>query len=166
MHDVLKPVTQQDLEEYAIVSNMAPGRKLKKEDTEIQLTTAYGGTVTIPIIVMEEPVSSIRFNKTMLSLTVGETEVLTAMILPENAPDKSVVWGTSNPQVVTVNNGEITAIGEGTATVTAALAQDNTKKAECRVVVKKKPVNEPQPSNQPSQSASLKAGKHFCKKGI
>lgn len=163
MHDVLKPVTQQDLEEYAIVSNMAPGRKLKKEDTEIQLTTAYGGTVTIPIIVMEEPVSSIRFNKTMLSLTVGETEVLTAMILPENAPDKSVVWGTSNPQVVTVNNGEITAIGEGTATVTAALAQDNTKKAECRVVVKKKPVNEPQPSNQPSQSASLKRGSAFAK---
>jgi hypothetical protein len=49
MHDTLKPVTMEDFEEYSITTSITPGSKLKKSDTEIVLSTKYGGSVIIPI---------------------------------------------------------------------------------------------------------------------
>ena len=63
MHDTLKPVTREDFEEYAISSSIAPGSKLKKGDTDIVLSTAYGGSVTIPITVTDVPEKAINSNK-------------------------------------------------------------------------------------------------------
>lgn len=47
---------------------------------------------------------------------------LTATVSPFNANDTTVTWGTSNANVVTVDNGELTAVGVGTATVFATTA--------------------------------------------
>ena len=137
LHDTLTPVTPEDFEEYSIKSSIAPGSRLKKSDTEIKLSTEYGGTVTIPITVAEVPVKSVSLNKNRLSLAAGTKETLRAIVLPENATYKGVTWSTSNAAVAKVNGGEVTAAAEGTAIITATSVTDSTKKAECTVTVQK-----------------------------
>ena len=57
-------------------------------------------------------------------------------MLPDNAYDKSVVWKSTNPEIAEVDqNGKVTAMGAGTATITATTA-DGGKVAGCEVVVK------------------------------
>ena len=52
--------------------------------------------------------------------TNGKTIQLTANVLPANAGDKTVSWATSNPSFATVSSsGLVTAVGPGTATITA-----------------------------------------------
>ena len=78
---------------------------------------------------------SISLNKSSLTLKAGETATLTATINPSNATDKTVHWKSTNSSIVTVNNGKITAIKEGNATITASTSC-NCKEAICKVTVK------------------------------
>lgn len=79
-----------------------------------------GGTVTPPVT------DSVTLDKTSLTLNVGDTATLVA------TATGTVTWNTSNPYVVTVLNGKLTAVGAGTATVTATCG---TAKATCTVTV-------------------------------
>jgi uncharacterized repeat protein (TIGR02543 family) len=79
-------------------------------------------------------VSSITLNKTTLALTMGNSETLVATVYPDNAENKNVTWATSNKDVATVSNGTVTAIGEGTATITVTTV-DGGKTATCAVMV-------------------------------
>ena len=69
-------------------------------------------------------VSSIELDKTetiYLDSTTNSSHItatVTATVLPENAHNKKITWKTSDEFVVEVNNGVITAVGEGTATIT------------------------------------------------
>lgn len=83
-------------------------------------------------------VTSVTLNKTELTLTIGKIETLTATVKPDDATDKTVTWTTSDASITTVNTrGEVTAIAEGTATVTAKAGD---KTARCVVRVSKRPV--------------------------
>ena len=54
------------------------------------------------------------------TILVGQTSQLIATVTPENTTDKSVNWNSESPSVATVsNNGLVTGIGVGTATITA-----------------------------------------------
>ena len=66
-------------------------------------------------------VTSVSINKTSLNLIVGGIETLRAAIAPNNAANyvASQIWTTSDDSVVTVADGVITAVSEGTATITA-----------------------------------------------
>ena len=80
-------------------------------------------------------VSSVSLDKTSIILAVGDTKTLTATVLPEKATDKSVVWSSSHPNIATVNqNGTITAVGLGNATITVR-TNDGDKTATCEVKV-------------------------------
>ena len=79
-------------------------------------------------------VESVSLNETALSLNTGDTATLTATVLPEGA-NQNVVWSTSNSEVATVENGVVTAVAAGTATIKATSASDETKFAECQVNV-------------------------------
>ena len=68
-----------------------------------------------------------------MTLEIGESETLTATILPNNATDKTVTWTSSDQAVATIANGKITAIGSGNATITATTS--NGKTATCTVTV-------------------------------
>lgn len=79
-------------------------------------------------------VSDITLSQTSISMTVGETNVLTALISPGNAKDKTVTWSSSNPSVATADDGKVTAVAPGSATVTAR-TEDGGKTATCSVTV-------------------------------
>lgn len=79
-------------------------------------------------------VTSVSLDIPSLSLNEGETGILTATVLPDEATDKSVVWSSSDNSVVTVNNGAVTAVAVGNAIITVT-TNDGNKIAECSVVV-------------------------------
>ena len=63
-------------------------------------------------------VRSIDLNKKDITLTVGQTQKLTAKFTPANATNKSVRWSSDNPKVATVDsNGNIKAVSEGETTI-------------------------------------------------
>ena len=84
------------------------------------------------VVTVSVPVSSITLNKTMLSLAVGESTTLTAIVKPDDATDKNVAWASSDESVAKVDNGKVTAVKAGKATVTA---QCGGKTAKCIVTV-------------------------------
>jgi uncharacterized protein YjdB len=79
-------------------------------------------------------VESVTLNKTELALEPGASETLTATVAPDNATEKTVTWSTSNAEVATVEDGKVTAVKEGEATITAKAGE---KEATCKVRVKK-----------------------------
>ncbi|WFR65675.1 S-layer homology domain-containing protein [Paenibacillus amylolyticus] len=65
------------------------------------------------------PVSGISLDKTTLSIVEGQSEQLTAAVLPANATKKAVTWSSSNPAVATVSaTGQVKAVAPGTASIT------------------------------------------------
>ena len=82
------------------------------------------------------PVASVSLNESNLSLYTGKTATLTATVTPENATNKNVTWSTSDASIATVTDGVVTAVGEGTATITVT-TEDGTKTATCAVTVEK-----------------------------
>lgn len=79
-------------------------------------------------------VESVSLNESALSMNTGDTANLTATVTPAEA-NQNVVWSTSNSEVATVENGVVTAVAAGTATIKATSASDETKFAECEVTV-------------------------------
>ncbi|UZW15011.1 Ig-like domain-containing protein [Clostridium pasteurianum] len=103
----------------------------------IKATTVDGSkvatcTVTVnPII----KVTSVALNKSTSTLSVGRTDYLYATVAPSDAADQSVIWTTSDSSVATVNYyGNVTAVGVGTATITAT-TEDGNKTATCVITV-------------------------------
>lgn len=116
--------------------------------TDGGLTAACEVTVYTPYI----DVTSVTLNKYSLNFIEGESETLTATVMPVNATDKSIVWSSSNTMVATVDNGLVTAVKEGSATITAAAGG---KTANCTVTVSAPevpPVIPPDPEDHPYTS--------------
>jgi uncharacterized protein YjdB len=81
-------------------------------------------------------VNEISLNKTSLSLNIGQTEDLIATVKPDNADNKSLTWSSSDESIATVDeNGKVTAIKEGSATITAKTADGSNLTATCAVNV-------------------------------
>ena len=81
-------------------------------------------------------VTGVTLNPTGLELKVGETGTVAATVAPENATDKTVTWSCDKTDIATVDStGKITAVKEGTATITAKAGE---KTATCTVTVKAK----------------------------
>jgi len=66
-------------------------------------------------------VTEVTLNEVESYLRVGETLQLTPTVLPADAR-QSVTWISDKPNFATVNNGLVTAVAEGTATITATAA--------------------------------------------
>ena len=82
-----------------------------------------------------EKVSSVALDKAAMSLTAGASGQLTAEIAPSTAVNKNVTWSSSNSSVATVSSsGAVTAVAEGTATITVT-TEDGGKTAACNVTV-------------------------------
>ena len=93
-------------------------------------------------IIGSAPVTGVSLNKTSMTLAVGDSETLTAVLKPEYALHPDLVWNSNEPSVATVSeNGKVTAVsaGNATITVTATNGTEDTsddKTATCDVTVK------------------------------
>ncbi len=100
------------------------------------ITAAAGSKSADCSVTVTVPVESISLDRKEVALVEGETASLTAIILPDDATDKSVEWTSSNGKVAIVDTeGNITAVKEGTASITAKTGD---KTAACNVTVSKK----------------------------
>lgn len=108
-------------------------KALKTGTATITVKTYNGKTATCRVTVVTS-VTSISLNKTSLTMGKGETFTLKATVNPSNAYDKRLTWKSSDPNIVSVSSGKITAQNTGTATITAR--SSNGKKASCTVTVK------------------------------
>jgi len=85
-----------------------------------------------------EPVESVLMNQSAVTLQVGESEQLTATVLPENATNRNVIWSSSDEAVAVVDqNGLVNAVAAGEATITV-FTEDGGHTAVCKVKVDKK----------------------------
>ncbi len=97
-------------------------------DAKAYACSTSNGKVSVTV-----PVTSVKLNKSSVSLKKGETSQLTATVEPTNATSKTVTYSTSNSKVATVSSsGKITAVGGGSATITA---KAGSKTATCKVTV-------------------------------
>ena len=72
----------------------------------------------------EAVATKITLDETSLTLVKGDTATLTATVEPAEATNKDeIVWTTSNSDIATVEAGKITAVGYGTATITAKIGE-------------------------------------------
>lgn len=85
-------------------------------------------------VVDDIPVESVALSEEELILVPEETASLSCKVLPEDATNKDITWSVADSSIATVEDGTVTAVAEGETTVTAT-ADDNGKKASCRVKV-------------------------------
>ena len=74
--------------------------------------------------------ATITISKANASLKVGETVALTASV----SDGSSITWLSSNTSVATVSKGVVTAVSEGTATITASATTNGRKISKTCVV--------------------------------
>ncbi|EDS72470.1 ErfK/YbiS/YcfS/YnhG [Anaerofustis stercorihominis DSM 17244] len=87
-------------------------------------------------ITVNQPVTSVKLNKTGVSLFPKKSFVLKASIYPSNANDRRYKYTTSNSKVATVtSSGKVTAKSYGSAYIYAAALDGSGKKASCKVNV-------------------------------
>ncbi|MBQ9398539.1 MAG: Ig-like domain-containing protein [Bacteroidales bacterium] len=80
--------------------------------------------MTVRPVCKAAPVTGITLDKPELTLQEGETEQLTATVMPFNAGNRTVTWKSNSESVATVSSdGLVTAISAGNATITAITAE-------------------------------------------
>ena len=80
-------------------------------------------------------VNGVTLDQAELALYTGQSETLTATVTPNDATNPNVTWSSDRSDVATVDNGVVTAVGEGEATITATAADGSGKSANCKVTV-------------------------------
>jgi len=78
---------------------------------------------------------SVILDQSKLILKRGESQTLTATVLPASIANRNVSWHSNNTNIATVNNGRVLGLNEGVTTVYAVSAFDNTVSASCKVIV-------------------------------
>ena len=92
---------------------------LKERDGENVKTEVEQGVITFL-----RPITSVSLNRTSIDLLKDEITELRLNYEPLNTTDNTnVVWRSSNTNVAIVNEGVVTAVGDGEAVITAELGK-------------------------------------------
>jgi len=114
----------------------------KEGDAIITVTTSNNLKDTSAIHVGKRVVeiTGVQLNKSTVTLTEGNEETLIATILPaDTTMEKALTWFSDNNAVAMVDQqGKVTAVAAGKATITVTTI--NNKTATCEVTVKKQEV--------------------------
>ena len=119
------------VDEKGVVTALADGQ------ATITATSASGKKDTIRITVESKAVESLTLSSYYLTLAPGSTGQLAASTVPADASERRVRFHSDNPAVVTVSeSGQLTAVGPGSANVTAVSADNSAIATACRVFVR------------------------------
>ncbi len=105
------------VDENGIVTGVSGGTAI------IIVTTEERGLVASCKITVYEFVTSVDITDTFTSMNYGETKKLGLVVKPDTATNTGVTWSSSNSNIIKVDSkGKITAVGYGTAEITATAA--------------------------------------------
>lgn len=124
--------------------------KVAKVDKNGKVTTVSSGfcTITAKLAVdntvkasckvkVIQKATKIKLNTNKKIMKKGSTYSLKAIVTPNNANNKKVIWKTNKKTVATVNSkGRVIAKKKGTAIITATTADGSKKSAKCKIIVK------------------------------
>ena len=104
------------------VSAYTPGEAV------ITCKTKDGGYKATCKVVVYIPVTGVSLSPGFATLIPGETKTFKAKVKPSDATDTSVRWSSTDTSVAKVSSsGKVTAVGEGTATITVTTNDGNYK---------------------------------------
>lgn len=104
----------------------------------ITATAADGGGVSDSVIIkVINAVTSIKFDKSRITMYVGDTVNIVATVNPANATIKDLVWSSDDESVAKVySDGDVVGISPGRTVVHATSTDGNEIIASCTVIVK------------------------------
>ncbi len=101
----------------------------------VTATASSGVTATVDVEAVDLKVEGIFIsdsdyndepNKvTTLTIEPGYKKVVNAILTPTGVTERDVIWTSSDTTVITVNEGELTAVSEGVSTITAKSVDGN-----------------------------------------
>ncbi len=118
------------IDSNGIISGIAAGT------IAITATTLDGGYIaSAQVTVAAVSVEYIAISPTSVTLDPGETSQFSAIVTPDNATNQNISWSTSDTAIVSVDsNGLVTAVSDGTASVTA-ISEDGGHTASADITV-------------------------------
>ena len=125
-------------------------------------TSSFGGNCALAAVAVadasQEPVEpdyEYSLSQTEIRVEEGaESVTLTVNITPDPEEEPAIIWSTSDDEVATVENGVVTFVGAGEATITAEVGG---QKLECKVTVTAK---QTEPDYEYSLSQNTLTGKY------
>jgi len=120
--------------------------KIATVDASGKITAKEAGTATITVktfngktksckVTVKAAPTSVKLNKSTLTLAKGKAETLKVTLNPSGAASLKRTWTSSNTKIAKVDaNGKVTAVAKGTTTITFRTYNGKTK--SCKVTVK------------------------------
>lgn len=117
------------------IASVESGKVKAVKKGEATITAKAGDKTAEVKVVVLVPISGLSLNKDQVTLYIGETETLETTLSPADATLKDPIsWTSSDESIAKVDGGKITAVGKGTAKITASAGG---KTASCDVEVLK-----------------------------
>lgn len=124
-----------DLDDEGKVTAKASGVATIK----VTANDGFGAYVDIDVTVDGKKVENIEISATEHTMYVGETTTLSAIVTPEDATNKGIMWVSSDDNVATVDaDGLVTGISAGEAIIHAIAKDGSGVEATCTVTIKAK----------------------------
>ncbi|MBE5965283.1 MAG: Ig domain-containing protein, partial [Lachnospira sp.] len=102
------------------IATVSNGKVVAVAPGTVTITATCGSNTATCELNVKQPLISIELDKNSLTMDIGDSNTLNVTYNPSNTTDnKDVMWSSNNESVAIVVNGKVTAIGAGTATITA-----------------------------------------------
>ena len=118
------------VDKNGMISTVSPG-----ECGIICETTDGTGIAVRCTVHVNRTVTGLTLSESGISMAVGETKMVEAIISPDDATKKDVIWTSSNVFVARVNGGMIEAVGQGNCEITCTTTDGSNLSAAVQVRV-------------------------------
>lgn len=97
-----------------------------KGEAVITVTTVDGGYIATCNVQVYQPVTELRMDTKAITVKTGESQQLTATILPYNADNKNIIWSSDDSSIADVNSkGVVSGIKAGQVLIRATSEDEN-----------------------------------------
>lgn len=90
-----------------------------KEGKVIVNAKMESGSKSFTVYVKSVPAESVNLSDVPERIKVGESKTISAVVLPSNTTDKTIIWTSNNDKIATIDNGVLKGISSGKVEITA-----------------------------------------------